>query len=101
MLSEEPGEIAGFGPVLADIARQTAAQLADTATWRFTITDNGVPLAEGHLDRRTATHAATITRLSIGPDGRLGTDRTGYRPTAAQDHYVKDDMHRRVALPAG
>ena len=93
MLTEEPGEIAGFGPVLADIARQTAAQLADTAAWRFTITDHGIPVAEGHLNRATTTHAATLTRLSIGPDARLGTDRTGYRPTTAQDHHVKARDH--------
>src|SRR5262249_50249599 len=35
MLTCEPGDISGFGPVLADIARQTAAQLATTAAWRF------------------------------------------------------------------
>ena len=93
MLSEEPGEIEGFGPVLADIARQTAAQLADTAAWRFTITDRAIPVAEGALNRTTTRHAADLTHLILGPDGRLRTDRDGYRPTTAQDHYVKARDH--------
>jgi len=84
MLNEEPGEIEGFGPVLADIARQTAAQLADAAAWRFTITDRAVPVAEGALNRTTARQAADLTHLILGPDGRLRTDRDGYRPTTAQ-----------------
>jgi Domain of unknown function (DUF222) len=93
MLSEEPGEIEGFGPILADIARQTAAQLADTAAWRFTITDHNLPVAEGALNRSNARHAAALTHLLLGPDGRLRTDRDGYRPTTAQDNYVKARDH--------
>lgn len=37
-LDEEPGELAGFGPVVADIARQVAAEQT-RAEWRFTTTD--------------------------------------------------------------
>ena len=84
MLGEEPGEICGFGPVLADIARQTAAQLAQHAAWRFTVTDHGVTVAEGRLTPWAAKVAAGVTELTIGPDGHLGR-----RPTTAQDAYVK------------
>jgi hypothetical protein len=50
-LDDQPGEIAGFGPVLADLARQAAAQMAATAQWRYTITDphDHSPLAHGLL----------------------------------------------------
>jgi hypothetical protein len=52
-LGDLPGEIDGFGPVLADIARQTATQMAQRARWRFTVTaPDGSPLAEGPLRHR-------------------------------------------------
>jgi hypothetical protein len=37
-LSEAPGEVAGIGPVIADVARQVAALQAG-ATWRYTVID--------------------------------------------------------------
>jgi hypothetical protein len=37
-LSETPGEILGYGPVIADIARQVA-QEQDNAEWRWTVVD--------------------------------------------------------------
>jgi Domain of unknown function (DUF222) len=84
MLSEEPGDLSGYGPILADIARHTAAHIAEQAAWRFTVTQHGTTLAEGRLTPTAAKVAAGITALSIGPDGHLGR-----RPTAAQDAYVK------------
>jgi Domain of unknown function (DUF222) len=56
-LNQDPGELVGFGPVLADIARQTAAQLAATARWRFTARDDdGAAVAEGALGRDSQRH---------------------------------------------
>jgi len=47
-LSEAPGDLAGFGPVIADIARQvTQAQIG--SEWRFTIT---APRYRPHRPRR-------------------------------------------------
>ena len=37
-LDDQSGDLAGFGPVVADIARQTVAAQPD-ALWRFTVTD--------------------------------------------------------------
>src|SRR5215831_10256519 len=78
MLDDNPADLAGFGPVIADIARQTAAQLATTATWRFEVLDH---------------HASTIAHGILGPPARKAlaglTDRTGYRPTAATEAYVR------------
>jgi Domain of unknown function (DUF222) len=52
-LSEHPGELNGFGPVIADIARQVAAEQED-AEWRFSLTDpeTGRVLANGTTRRR-------------------------------------------------
>jgi hypothetical protein len=52
-LSEAPGDLAGFGPVVADIARQVAeAQVG--GEWRFTIADprTGLPVHDGTTRRR-------------------------------------------------
>lgn len=52
-LAETPGELGGFGPVIADICRQVAAeQLA--GEWRFTVIDpdSGLPVANGITRRR-------------------------------------------------
>jgi hypothetical protein len=52
-LADHAGELAGYGPVIADIARQvTEAQ--GTAEWRFTVThpDTGYPVHNGITRRR-------------------------------------------------
>jgi hypothetical protein len=50
-LSDQPGELDGYGPVLAEIARKTVVDNID-GEWTFTVTDNGVPVATGTLSRR-------------------------------------------------
>ena len=52
-LAEHPGELAGYGPVVADIARQVALQQED-AEWRWTVADTGTgqPLHTGTTRRR-------------------------------------------------
>jgi hypothetical protein len=52
-LSEDPGEIPGFGPVIADLARQIAAD-QENAEWRFTVTDppGGEVVGNGTTRRR-------------------------------------------------
>lgn len=54
-LSEAPGELAGFGPVIADIARQVTEQQHD-AEWRWTVAhpETGLPVHHG-ITRRRAT----------------------------------------------
>ena len=60
-LSESPGELAGFGPVIADIARQVTAE-QEKAEWRYTITDpdTGQVVHTGITTRRPTT---TLRRL--------------------------------------
>lgn len=52
-LADEPGELDGWGPVVADLARRVARQNAD-GTWEFEITDptTGLPQATGVTRRR-------------------------------------------------
>jgi len=50
-LSNEPGELEGYGPVMAEIARKTARENVN-GDWVFTVTDNGRPVATGTLSRR-------------------------------------------------
>jgi hypothetical protein len=55
-LVDDPGELAGYGSVIADIARQTVDQQHD-AEWRYTIThpDTGQPVHVGVTRRRPTT----------------------------------------------
>ncbi|MCH7668625.1 MAG: DUF222 domain-containing protein [Acidobacteria bacterium] len=53
-LNDHPGDLGGYGPVIADITRQIVAQNADTKTeWRWSITDP---------DTGELTHTGTTTR---------------------------------------
>jgi len=55
-LNDHPGELAGYGPVIADIARHVAEQ-RHTGQWRFTVTDpdTGQPAYQGTTRRRPTT----------------------------------------------
>jgi hypothetical protein len=55
-LVDDPGELAGYGPVIADIARRVAETHPD-AEWRYTVTDpeTGEPVAVGTTPRRPST----------------------------------------------
>jgi hypothetical protein len=60
-LNDHPGEIAGVGPVLADIARQVAEQTREFPIFRFQVTHNGRVVYEGRLHRRpTADQTAYV-----------------------------------------
>jgi hypothetical protein len=61
-LSEAPGELGGYGPVIADIARQIAEAQA-AGEWRYTVfdPDTGVPISDGTTRRRpTATESRAV-----------------------------------------
>jgi len=61
-LADHAGELAGYGPVIADIARQVADRQPD-AEWRWTVTDpdTGMPVATGITRRRpTATQRRQV-----------------------------------------
>ena len=54
-LSETPGELNGYGPVIADIARQVAHEQT-RSTHRVTVTENGEPVWTGTTRRRPTVH---------------------------------------------
>jgi hypothetical protein len=53
-LSEHPGELRGFGPVIADIARQVTEEQPDSE-WRYTITDDEGRVVHNGTTRRRPT----------------------------------------------
>jgi hypothetical protein len=61
-LNDDPGIIPGWGPILADIARQVAYDQETNPAWKFSITDpDGNLLHHGHIRRRpNATEAAFV-----------------------------------------
>ncbi len=61
-LDEHPGELAGFGPIVADIARQVAADLPTTTPWRFRLTHHGRLLHEGRLHYKPTPAQAAFVR---------------------------------------
>ena len=75
-LNDNPGELAGYGPVIADIARRFAEEQRD-GRWRYTITDpgSGRPIATGITRRRPTTterhHVQARDRSCIFPGCRM------------------------------
>ncbi len=75
-LSDNPGELAGFGPVIADIARQVTER-QQQAEWRYTITDpeTGLVVDNGTTKRRPKTtqkrHVHARNRTCITPGCRM------------------------------
>ncbi|MEX0797786.1 MAG: DUF222 domain-containing protein [Acidimicrobiia bacterium] len=75
-LSNDPGELAGFGPVIADIARQVTEHQRQ-AEWRYTITDpeSGMVVDNGTTKRRPNAyqkrHVHARNRTCITPGCRM------------------------------
>src|SRR5882672_2777614 len=57
-LADFPGDLAGFGPVIADIARQVVAEQTD-ATWRFSVYGPLGELISHGITRRRPTASDT------------------------------------------
>ena len=75
-LAEHPGEVAGYGSVIADIARQTVDQ-QHHGEWRFVVThpQSGQPLHVGVTKRRPTTSQRRIVeamyRTCVFPGCRM------------------------------
>ncbi|MDK1103032.1 MAG: DUF222 domain-containing protein, partial [Actinomycetota bacterium] len=80
-LADHPGELNGFAPVIADIARQVAAD-QEAAEWRYTVTDTETnqPLHTGITRRRpTAQVRRTVQardRTCVFPGCRMPATAT-------------------------
>lgn len=122
-LTDHPGELNGFAPVISDIARQIAVDQGD-AEWRFTVTDTdtGRHLHDGVTRRRpTASqrrHIEARDRTCIFPGCRMPSvdcdiDHTtpfseggatcpcNNAPGCRHDHRLKDHGWTYVRLPDG
>jgi hypothetical protein len=122
-LSDHPGDLNGFGPVIADIARQVAAD-QDGAEWRYTIvdTETGRHLHNGVTRRRpTASqrrHIESRDRTCVFPGCRMPStdcdiDHTepyseggatclcNNAPACRHDHRLKDHGWTYVRIPNG
>ncbi len=74
-LSEHAGELNGYGPVIADIARQAATE-QENADWRYTVTDaTGQTLSDGTTKRRPTVsqrrHVQARNQTCIFPGCRM------------------------------
>ena len=74
-LADHPGELAGYGPVIADLARQVAEQ-QQGAEWRWTVTDpDGQVISNGVTRRRPDTgqrrHVESRNQTCIFPGCRM------------------------------
>lgn len=94
-LSDAPGELAGYGPVIADIARRVARAQAN-GRWRFTITDpaTGRAIHDGTTRRRpTPSQRRTVEardRCCIFPGCRMPATQCDldHRTPWAHDHHT-------------
>ena len=73
-LTENPGELAGFGPVIADIARRVTAE-QESAEWRWTVVDDNNQVVDtGITTRRPTTahkrHVSACFRCCVFPGCR-------------------------------
>jgi hypothetical protein len=122
-LAENPGELGGFGPVIADIARQVAEQQQDS-TWQWTVThpETGQPIHNGATRRRPttgqrrqvetrnptcifpgcrmpATDCDLDHRIPWSQGGPTTTDHLG--PLCRHDHVIRHKGWTHQPLPGG
>ena len=62
-MSEATGHLAGYGPVIADVARQVTAEQG-SSEWRFTVTQNGYPIHVGTTSRRPTTSMRRVVEAN-------------------------------------
>ena len=120
-LAEAPGELGGFGPVIADIARQ-ATDHHTGSEWRYTVTDRGQALHHGTTRRRPTAaqrrHVQTRDRTCVFPGCRMPavacdidhttpwaeggpTSVANTAPACRHDHINKDRGWTYQRLPDG
>jgi len=92
-LNDHAGDLAGYGPVVADIARQVAERRTD-ATWRYTVTDG---------DRRDVIDTGTTSRRPTAAQRRnvQARDRTCVFPGCRMPALGSDIDHRIPWVESG
>ena len=100
-LDDHPGELAGYGPVIADIARQIADQQSD-AEWRWSTSDPQTRqvIANGITRKRRAStrqrrHVEARNPTCVFPGCRapaVNTDLDHIKPWAETGHTTIDEL---------
>ncbi len=102
-LTEHPGELAGYGPVISDIARQIATESPD-AEWRWTLTDTvtGEPITNGITSRRPTAqmrrNVETRHRWCVFPGCRMPSVESDLDHSKALQHGGKTSEHNLAPL---
>ena len=114
-LNDDPGELAGYGPVIADIARQVAERQPG-AEWRWTLThpDTGLVIDNGTTRRRPTArqrrHVEARQATCIFPGCRMpavGCDLDHRQPWAERGKTRVDNLaplcrhHHRIRHHSG
>ncbi len=97
-LADNPGELAGYGPVIADIARQVVKNQQNTE-WRWTLVDpdTGMPIDGGITRRRPTTaqrrRVQTRHRTCVHPGCRMPATACDidHRIPWSESHITKTD----------
>lgn len=85
-LDDDPALIPGFGPVIADIARQVAFDQEHNPAWMWAVTDDhGRLLHRGHTKRRPNAEEKSFVKAR---------DRTCRAPGCRRQASWCDDDHR-------
>jgi hypothetical protein len=99
-LDDAPGELAGYGPVIADIARQVAEQQQNTE-WRFIVTDptTGLVVHNGTTKRRhnkkQGRWVTARNRTCVSPGCRMPAEESDLdhtKPWAQTGHTTVDEL---------
>ena len=99
-LDEAPGELAGYGPVIADIARQVSEQQQNTE-WRFIVTDptTGLVVHNGTTKRRhnkeQGRWVTARNRTCVSPGCRMPAEESDLdhtKPWAQTGHTTVDEL---------
>jgi hypothetical protein len=99
-LSDAPGDLAGYGPVIANIARQVTDDQKN-AEWRWTATDpeTGMVMHNGTTRRRPTAdqtrHVESRSRTCVYPGCRMparNSDLDHTKPWAETGHTTVDEL---------
>ena len=95
----EPGEVAGYGPVLADVAQQIAQQRGDVR-WRFSVTYKGELVYQGLTRARPQPPPDPAASPGSAPEPRPArpVGRVCAAPPAACHPWTRRPF-RRITLP--
>ena len=122
-LVEHPGELAGYGPVVADVARQVTNDQGDSP-WRWTVTDpdTGVVIDTGTTRRRPNTglkrHVQSRNPTCVFPGCRMpsvdcdldhnhpwayggATNDPNLGPLCRHDHQIKERGWKTIQTQPG